>query len=206
MAEYSRDYNGYYRERRRNDGYSGVTPEEYDQRMATANRKMEDSSFRCVQLMTETMGMANATSEELERQSEALDRTERHLDEMEVDLESSKRNMREVKSMFGSVFNRLSKPKFSSDPVPSSKSRSKNSVPPPEPKTRQTQQYKSTGNEVVDKNLDVLEAGLKQLEGQAYLIGHQIDTSTDQVDRIRVKMDRNDVRIQALNRDMRRQL
>lgn len=214
MARYNSDYSGggYHGDRRReNGGYDReMTREEYDQRMAVANRRMEDSSFRCVQLVTDTVDMANNTSEELERQSEALDRTERHADEIEVNLESSKRNMREVKSMWGSMFNRFSKPKYSSDEVPSSsksKSRSKRSSLPPEPKGRQKQQqYKDTGNEVVDKNLDVLEAGLKQLEGQAYLIGHQIDESSDQVDRIRGKLDRNDIRIQALNRDIKKQL
>ena len=36
----------------------------------------------------------------------------------------------------------------------------------------------STGNEIVDRNLDECERHLKQLKGQAYLIGHQLDEST----------------------------
>ncbi len=186
--------------------------EELNYRLMEANRRMEDSSFQCVRVLNETMSMATDTTEELERQDESLNRTETRLDEMEVDLEASRRNMREVKSVFGSFVNRFSKPKLSNEPPPSSKS----SKPPPSKhssgqsskKQQQAQQTKnsSTGNEVVDRNLDALELGLKQLEGQAFLIGHQLDESSDQIDRVRVKMDRNDVRMKNITREAKRQL
>lgn len=183
--------------------------EELDQRLLDANRRMEDSSFRCVQVLNETMKMATDTSEELELQAESLDRTEDNLDRMAVDLESSRRNMREVKSMFGSMVNRFTKPKIPSDPPPkkSSMPSSKSSKGASKPSTAQAQVQKtSTGNVTVDRNLDQLELGLKQLEGQAYLIGSQLDESNDQLERVRVKMDRNDIRIRAITRDARRQL
>ncbi|XP_003384143.1 PREDICTED: soluble NSF attachment protein 29-like [Amphimedon queenslandica] len=200
----------YDRDRRAGGGYGRRDYEDHlDQRLAEANQKMEDSSFRCVRTLHETMQIANDTSEELERQSESLDRTEDNLDRMAIDLESSKRNMREVKSVFGSLVNRFSKPKIDKDPAPSKSSRS--TMPPSPPKQKkQAQQAQavksSTGNATVDRNLDELEAGLKMLEGQAYLMGSQIDESNDQIDRIRVKLDRNDQKLKKVTRDAKRQL
>lgn len=189
----------------RRGGYDDDPTSRLDQRLTEANHRMEDASFRCVRTLHETMQIANDTSEELERQSESLDRTEDNLDRMAVDLESSKRNMREVKSVFGSLVNRFSKPKIDKDPVVSKSSRT--TTPPSPPKQRQAQASKSsTGNATVDRNLDELEAGLKMLEGQAYLMGSQIDESNDQLDRIRVKMDRNDVKLKKVTRDAKRQL
>lgn len=178
-------------------------------RMMEANRRMEDSSFECVRVLNETMSMATDTTEELERQGESLDRTERRLDEMEVDLEASKRNMREVKSVFGSMVNRFSKPKVSKDPPPSKSRGSSDHAYKKAMKRNSKQDDKpkpSMGNEVVDRNLDALELGLKQLEGQAFLIGHQLDESSDQIDRIKVKVDRNDVKMKGITKDAKRQL
>lgn len=200
--------NGYRNDERRKKDY--YTEEELDQKLRDANQKMEDSSFRCVRTLHETMGMATATTEELERQSESLDRTEDNLDRMEVDLESSRRNMREVKSVFGSLVNRFTKPKIGSnaEPLPKPKKKTPVDLPPDKPpsSTQAQTQKKSTGNETVDRNLDEVELCLKQLEGQAYLIGHQLDESNDQLERIRVKMDRNDIKIKSVTRDAKRQL
>ena len=81
--------------------------------------------------------------------------------------------------------------------VPSSKPSKGTSKP-----TAQVQVQKhSTGNKTVDHNLDQLEFGLKQLERQAYLIGSQLDESNDQLERIRVKKDRNDIRIKDVKKD-----
>ena len=189
-------------------GYDQYDEDRLDQRVAQANQRMEDSSFRCVRTLHETMQIANDTSAELERQSESLDRTEDNLDRMAIDLESSKRNMREVKSVFGSLVNRFSKPKIDKDPAPSKSSRS--TMPPSPPKQKRQAQAQavksSSGNATVDRNLDELEAGLKMLEGQAYLMGSQIDESNDQIDRIRVKLDRNDQNLKKVTRDAKRQL
>ena len=168
---------------------------ELDQRLLDANRRMENSSFRCVQILNETVKIATDTLEELEIQGKkSLDRTEDNLDKMATDLVCSQKNTREVKSMFRSMVNHFTKPKIPSDPspkkslVPSSKS-SKGANKP----TVQAQvQKKSTGNKVVDRNLDQLEFGLKQLEGQAYLIGSLLDESNDQLEHVS-KMDHNNI-------------
>ena len=207
---------GYDRSRGYHDGqsysrgrYNGGD-DELKYRMMEANRRMEDTSHQCVRVLHETMQMAGDTSEELERQAESLDRTEQRLDEMEVDLESSRRNMREVKSVFGSLVNSFSKPKLSKDPPPKKTSSSSSKARSAKGGQKQQQQVqvekKSTGNDVVDRNLDFLEIGLRQLEGQAHLIGHQLDESSDQIDRVKTKMDRNDVRMRSITRDAKRQL
>lgn len=185
-----------------------------EQRLALANRQMEDSSAASVRLVYETMDMAKDTTEELERQAESLDRTEAHLDRMDVDLEHSRRSMRDVKSLWGSFTNHLTKPKFSKEPKPkrsatstSSDSRKKGGAEKKGSAQAQKQAAnESTGNEIVDRNLDELEFGLRQLQGQAYLIGSQLDESEVQVDRIKTKMERNDIRIRKVTRDIRGQL
>ena len=182
---------------------------ELDQRLLDADRRMENSSFRCVQILNETVKMATDTLEELEIQGKkSLDRTEDNLDKMDIDLVCSQRNMREVKSMFGSMVNRFTKPKIPSDPSPkkSSVPSSKSSKGASKPTVQAQVQKKSTGNKVVDRNLDQLEFGLKQLERQAYLIGSQLDEYNDQLECIRVKMDRNNICIRDITRDARRQL
>ena len=215
MSSFGYDSRGDQRRGHGNSGYNRGQQSERDEqlryRMMEANRRMEDSSFQCVRVLNETMSMATDTTEELEQQSESLDRTEQRLDEMEVDLEASKRNMREVKSVFGSLVNRFSKPKLSNDPAPSktsSTSSKRSSGPTSQKKQQQVKQpnESSTGNDVVDRNLDELERGLKQLEGQAFLIGHQLDESNNQIDRVRVKMDRNDVRMRNITKEAKRQL
>ena len=195
--------------RRSSRGPYNDRSDDLEYRLMAANRRMEDSSFQCVRVLNETMSMATDTTEELERQNESLGRTEQRLDEMEVDLEASRRDMREVKSIFGSFRNRFSKPTYTKDPPPSKKPSSSSKVATNSKKKQQQSQAlskQSTGNEIVDRNLDELERGLKQLEGQAYLIGHQIDESDVTIDRVRVKMDRNDVRIKSITKDAKRQL
>lgn len=196
----------------------------HEQRMALANRNREDSSAQCVRLLYETMDMGDQTSAELYRQAESLDRTEAHLDKMDVDLEQSRRNMREVKSVFGSFVNNLTKPKFTKSKTPKTSS-------PPAPVEKsgkgsgarrgggggggggkkgqaqvQEQRNESTGNATVDRNLDELERGLRMLEGQAYLIGSQLDESNAQIDRIQVKMEDRDIRVKKMTRDIKGEL
>ena len=158
--------------------------EELNQRLLDANRRMEHSYFRCVQVLNETVKMATDTSEELEIQGKSLDRTEDNLNKMATDLVCSQRNTREIKSMFRSMVNHFTKPKIPSDPSPkkSSVPSSKSSKGASKPTVQAQVQKKSTGNKAVDRNLDQLEFGLKQLERQAYLIGSQLDESNDQLE------------------------
>ena len=168
---------------------------ELNQRLLDANRRMENSSFRCVQILNETVKMATDTLEELEIQGKkSLNRTEDNLDKMATDLVCSQKNTREVKLMFRSMVNHFTKPKIPSDlsPKKSSVPLSKSSKGASKPTVQAQVQKKSTGNKVVDRNLDQLEFGLKQLEQQAYLIGSLLDESNDQLEHVS-KMDHNNI-------------
>ena len=108
MASYN--YGRYYDRGMRGRGERrSPQDEELDQRLLDANRRMEDSSSRCVQILNETIKKATDISEELELQAESLDRKYN----LDTNLESSRRNLREVKSMFGSMVNHFTKPKIS---------------------------------------------------------------------------------------------
>ena len=188
--------------------------DEYRYRVQVANRRMEESSAQSLRTLNECLNMGSDTAEELDRQAEALDRTERRLDEMHVNLDKSKQHMRQIKSPFGGIANYFARkkkinevtdpkmPKGSSRGSSSSDhSKSSASVPPPS-----VAGLKSTGNKVVDKNTEEMSRALHQLRGMGELIGEQLDDSSAQIDRLNYKMDRNDMKLKAVNKDIRRQL
>jgi synaptosomal-associated protein 29 len=220
------DDRGRYGER---DGYGGARggysadreidanreEEEIHHRIQVANRRMEESSAQGLRTLNDCLHMGTDTAEELERQAEALDRTERRLDEMHVDLDQSKKHLRQIKSPFGGIanyfarkkkINEVTDPKMpkgsSSQASASSKSSSAEStVPPPSMAGLQ-----STGNKVVDKNCEDMSRALHQLKGVGELIGEQLEDSSAQVDRINYKMERTDVKIKGVNKDIKREL
>ena len=117
------------------------------------DRKMEESSARSLRLLNETIRMGVDTTVELQRQAEALDRTERQVDAST----HSERNLHKSKSLFrgiSSYFSRKEEP-------PSSKSRSASAQAQSRPQRKQQQAPpESTGNDVVDRNLDEIGKGL----------------------------------------------
>ena len=191
---------------------------ELQQRLEAANQEMEDSSHRCVELVCETIAWGNETTEELEKQAEAFERTEMCLDEMDEVLGSSKRDMREMRSVFGGIVNSITKPQFRSEkPPPSSKSPHFNPFKKSKPKEAESHSSssrtqatavkpQSIGNAIVDRNLDQLEAGLMQLEGQAYLMGHQIEKSNGVIKRLSSKMQRNEDKLKSVTKSVNREL
>ena len=191
-------------------GY-GLPEDDYDMRIQAAYRRMEQSSGNSLRTLNETVRMGVETTEELERQAETLDRVETRLDEMDADLDKSKRHMRNIRSPFGGISNYFAKRKPVSeitDPkVP--KSSSSQSSGRSEKSGRQQQQsksYDSTGNQVVDRNLEEMERALHQLKGIGELINDQLDDSDSQITRIGVKMDRDHGKMKGLNAEIRREL
>ena len=202
---------------RGSDSYSGrrgesSIGEDYDRRIQVAHRRMEESSGNSLRTLHETFRMGIDTTDELDVQAETLDRVDKHLDEMDVDLDRSKRHMRNIKSPFGGIANYFAKKK-NIDKVTDPE------MPKPAPKKREGSRGKDepdsgprqagqmcTGNKVVDRNLDEMEKVLFQLRGVGELIGDQLDDSDAQIERIKVKMDRDDIKIKGLNRDIKGQL
>ena len=189
--------------------------DEYQYRKQLANRRMEETSAQSLRSLHECLQMGSDTAEELERQAESLDRTERRLDEMHVDLDQSKAHMRQIKSPFGGVANYFARrkklkevtdpkmPKGSSSQTASSRQDGHDSASAAPPSVAG---MKSTGNRVVDKNCEEMSKALHHLKGMGELIGEQLTDSSGQVDRLNYKMDRTDVKLKGVNKDIRRQL
>lgn len=189
--------------------------DEHEARLMMANQRMEESSANSLRALNEAMRMGVDTTEELERQAESLDRTERRLDEMHVELDKGEKNMRRIKSPFGGIGNYFSRrktveevtdpkalrsqPKKGSSSTAKSKSSSKKSQQKEAPAP-------GTGNTVVDKNLDEMEKALFQLRGIGEVIGTQLDDSEQQLDRVKYKIDRDHVKMDKLNRDIKKEL
>ncbi len=198
-------------------GGQELTRDEYDQRMQIAHRRMEESSGSSLRVLHETVRMGVDTAEELEVQAETLDRVERRLDEMEVDLDQSKRHMRNIKSPFGGIgnyFSRRKKVNEITDPkmpkgsaaAAMEKKRQNTKGAKEHDRSEPAGGHKTTGNDVVDGNLDQMERALHQLKGIGVMIGDQLDDSEVQIERVAVKMDRGDVKIKKINRDIKREL
>lgn len=206
-------------------GYSDepppMTDAEFQARKQEAVRKMEDSSFNSLRTLHDCVRMGTETTEELERQAESLDRVETRLDEVHVGLDKGERNLRKIKSPFGGMMNYFSKKKTvnevtdpkgfkpsqqSSDSKKSSSSSSRGGGKQQAQAQVPQQTYKSTGSKVVDKNLDLMGKALDDLMGIGELIGEQLDDSDRQIDRITYKMDRDHVKMEKLNKGIKKEL
>lgn len=191
-----------------------MTEAEHQERKQAAVRRMEDSSFNSLRTLNDCVRMGVDTTEELERQAESLDRVERRLDEVHVGLDKGERNLRKIKSPFGGVMNYFSKRKpinEVTDPKgfkPSSQSDGKKVSGSRQQVQKQAPQpvYKSTGSEIVDKNLDQMGRALDDLMGIGELIGEQLDDSDKQIDRVAYKMERDDIKMKKLNQGIKKEL
>ena len=200
----------------------GAAREELDHdqlchRMQLANRRMEESSASSLRTLHDTLRLGGDTAVELDRQAEALDRTERRLDEMQLDIDQSKRHMRNIKSPFGGVANYFARrkklsditdpklPKEAAQAQAQAQKRGSSKGPDTLPPSSLAG-LRGTGNSVVDDNLDEMGRMLHQLKGQSELIGDQLDDSNAQLERLKYKVDRTDVKIKGVNKDIRRQL
>lgn len=189
--------------------------DEREAKMMMANRRMEASSANSLRALNETMRMGIDTTEELERQAESMDITERRLDEMHVELDKGERNMRRIKSPFGGIGNYFSRKKTVEEVIdpkglkPQAK-RGSSSTAKTKPATKKQQQQleaaPGTGNAVVDKNLDEMGKALYQLRGIGEVMGTQLDDSEQQLDRVKFKVDRDHVKIDKLNKDIKKEL
>jgi len=154
--------------------------------------------------VNESLETATETSRELHRQQESLDRTNRLLDRMEDDLTQSKRSMRVINSVFGGVANyfaRDKKNKTSANPPSSSKeTRSGGTYHQSSSSGTSLSQYPSSGNEVVDDNLDEVARGLAEMKRVGLEIGHQLDHSMVTINELDTKVTDRDQKLTHLNK------
>eukprot|EP00111_Clytia_hemisphaerica_P011568 TCONS_00034010-protein len=190
-------------------------------------QKMVQSSNRSVQMIIESQSTAMETSEALRKQREQLERTSKNLDKINGDLDESDRNITSLKSIWGTMSNWFKKPVKKVDNAadqqgPSSEEEDKQL----QAETKELQQnlrkldnfdvhsssytgsssggarYRTEEDDIVDKNLDTMLAGLTMLKGQGMALGKEIDEHNDMLEDIQRKTDKSDVRIEDQNKRM----
>ena len=172
--------------------------------------------------VNESLESAIDTTQELQRQQESLDRSNRMLDRMDEDLTQSKRAMRIISSPFGGIANYFARDgkKKNKAAVESQKTGQSTSKPSSSSSSRQTSSswqdqqhsvatrrpYESSGNTVVDDNLDEVERCLAQMKRVGLEIGNQLDHSIATIDELDRKVTDRDGKIIDLNRKIGRKI
>ena len=165
----------------------------------------------------ESLSSAIDTSRELHRQQEQLDRCNHMLDKMDDDLKQSKRAMRVISSPFGGIINYFArdgkkKDKASAAPQRAQVTKAHSSGSERQSSSWQEQRssnrggYESSGNTVVDDNLDQVEQALSEMKRVGLEIGNQLDHSIVTIDELNTKVTDRDGRIIDLNRKIGRKI
>ena len=166
------------------------------------------------QQANESLETAIDTTKELHRQQESLDRSNRMLDRMDEDLTQSKRAMRIISSPFGGIANYFARDRkkknkaaeaqktgqATSKPSSSSSQQSSSSWQHQQQSMARSRPYESSGNTVVDDNLDDVERCLAQMKRVGLEIGNQLDHSIATIDELDRKVVDRDGQIIDLNR------
>ena len=171
----------------------------------------------CVcQQANESLSSAIDTSRELHRQQESLDRSNHMLDKMDDDLKQSKRAMRVISSPFGGIINYFARDGKKKDKAAASPQRTQvtnkgHSSSNGQSSSRQEQRssnrgYESSGNTVVDDNLDQVEQALAEMKRVGLEIGNQLDHSIVTIDDLNTKVTDRDNRIIDLNKKIGRKI
>ena len=176
-------------------------------------QRMIDSSYRSLQMINESQGLALDTAEELTRQREQLERTNKNLDKMHGDLNETDRNLTSLKGIWGTMSNWFKKPiknessgsssndvKNVNDQIRKDNNEIQRNIKKLDHKTDlswdNSADVRCPGatNEIVDRNLDQMLAGLTVLKGQGLALGNEIDDHNELLDVIQVKADKADMR------------
>ena len=138
------------------------------------------------------------------------------LDKMDDDLKQSKRAMRVISSPFGGIVNYFSrdgkkKEKTATDQRGQVANKAAHRSGDGQSSSWQGQrssnrQYESSGNTVVDDNLDQVEQALAQMKRVGLEIGNQLDHSIVTIDELNSKVTDRDDRLVDLNRKIGRKI
>ena len=131
------------------------------------------------------------------RKPEKLERTNKTLDKMQDDLNETDRNINGMKSIWGTMSNWFEKPLKRSTPAPSSNAEESNDRKDTddnnvagrsqgERRAQNVQRYDEpqTVDDIVDKNLDQILAGLSMLKDQGLAFGNEIESQNRIIDDI----------------------
>ena len=138
------------------------------------------------------------------------------LDKMDDDLKQSKRAMRVISSPFGGIVNYFSRDGKKKEKTATGQSgqvanKAAHSSGDGQSSSWQGQrssnrQYESSGNTVVDDNLDQVEQALAQMKRVGLEIGNQLDHSIVTIDELNSKVTDRDGRLVDLNRKIGRKI
>ena len=188
-------------------------------------QQMVQSSNRSVQMVVESQSTAMETADELRKQREQLERTSKNLDKINNDLNESDRNITSLKGVWGTMSNWFRKPLKKPEEVPQQVSSSEEEDRKLQEETRSIQRnlrkldnidvdsgsrsgatggakYRTSEDDLVDKNLDTMLAGLTMLKNQGLSLGKEIDDHNELIEDITSKSEKADVRIGSQNRKM----
>eukprot|EP00731_Ephydatia_muelleri_P023126 Em0015g709a len=179
-----------------------------DDEFVRSEQKIRESTAHSLQILNDTLRIGIETTEELDRQAESLERTERNLDRMNHDLDSSKRMMNVIKSPFHALFRSSSSKKSDDDAADVKRSKKAAGKESSDQTSRSPslQNAKSTGDVVVDQSLDEMSKALHQLRGVGELMSEQLDDSDRAIGRIDRKMERADVKMKKVTKDIKKEL
>ena len=186
-------------------------------------QQMVQSSNRSVQMVIESQTTAMETADELREQREQLERTSKNLDKINNDLDESDRNITSLKSIWGTMSNWFKKPIKKPEEV-TQKSSSEDEDRKLQEETRNIQRnlrkldnidvdsgsrsgasggasYRTAEDDIVDKNLDTMLAGLTMLKNQGLSLGQEIDDHNELIEDITTKSEKADNRV--LNQNSR---
>ena len=138
------------------------------------------------------------------------------LDKMDDDLKQSKRAMRVISSPFGGIINYFARDGKKKDkaaaPQRAQVSNKTHSSSEGQSSSWQEQRssnrggYESSGNTVVDDNLDQVEQALTEMKRVGLEIGNQLDHSIVTIDDLNTKVTDRDGKIINLNRKIGRKI
>ena len=192
-------------------------------------QRMVQSSNRSVQMIIESQSTAMETAEELRKQREQLERTSKNLDRINGDLDESDRNITSLKGIWGTMSNWFKKPIKKQEETQNGTSATSSEeedrrlmaenkqlkenlrrldhieIEPSSGRgsfSGSSSSFRTQEDDIVDKNLDTMLAGLAMLKGQGLALGNEIDDQNDLIENIGSKASKADVRLEDQNSKM----
>ena len=133
------------------------------------------------------------------------------LDKMDDDLKQSKRAMRVISSPFGGIYNYFARDGKKDKTVPQGTTnrttiRERQRHEQYSTGSSSSTQYESSGNIVVDDNLDEVARGLAEMKRVGLEIGNQLDHSITTIDELNDKVTDRDGKLIGLNKKIGRKI
>ncbi|EDO39859.1 predicted protein [Nematostella vectensis] len=216
------------------DDFEHVNLNSIQQQIRIAQERSLDSTKRSLALIDDSHDVAIKTAEELQYQGEQLDRTEKNLDHIHNDMAVANRNIKSMKSIWGTMTNYFKKApkqtvtenenksshvshmlgKESCEFSTSDAERETYGYGDKPARPHDTSSLQRSGlttskdpyERQLDANLDLMARGLSRLKEDALCLGGEIERQNTQLDRITDKAERADFKIDKARKDIKKML